>query len=107
MTSKVLSRLVALLIGCILLTSFFHYAVPCVSFGQDNRTLTEQEDAPFGPRRLIGPPFCHDGNKKGSKEKCPAEHAIQMVLLDNGDMQYKCVDCGKSWLRKKMAEEGF
>ena len=120
MSKSVLLRSIALLGGCLFLAMFLQVARTPISLGQDSKIHKEREGVYLQPGKLyfvrtseevelpegtlakccatFGSGFHHSGKHKSKDKLCNGD--IDMRLRDNGDIEYKCVICGKSWIKK-------
>jgi hypothetical protein len=124
MSKRVVRKSIAWLGGCLLLAMFLQVARTPISVGQDNKIHKEKEGVYLQPGKLyfvrtseavelpegtwaqcyaaFGTGFHHSGKHKSKDKLCNGD--IDMRLRDNGDIEYKCVICGKSWIKKSDAK---
>jgi hypothetical protein len=120
MSKHVLRKSIACLGGCLLLVMCLQVARIPISPGQYAMTHKERESVYLQPGKLyfvrtseevelpegtwakcyatFGTGFHHSGKHKSKDKLCNGD--IDMRLRDNGDIEYKCVICGKSWIKK-------
>ena len=114
-----LTKSIVWLGGCLLLAVCLQLAPITFSLGQDRMTNKESEGVYLQPGQLyvvytlepvklpgpiraasygtFGTGFFHDGKHKSKDKACCG--GIKMLLRDNGYIEYKCVGCGKTWIK--------
>ncbi len=124
MSRSVLRKSIAWLGGCLLLAMCLQVARSRISVGQDSKIHKESEGVYLQPGKLyvvhtaeavkmpegtwaecyatFGTGFHHGGKHKNKDKPCKGD--IDMRLQDNGDIEYKCVVCGKAWIKHADAE---
>jgi len=119
MSKSMLKKALVGIVGITLLVACFQVTPISISLGQNDKATGEKKsldlrpgewylvysDAPFtlhGDAKVmsgegIGGRLRHDGIGKDKRKSCWG--FINMVLMDNGYIKYKCNLCDKEWTR--------
>jgi hypothetical protein len=119
MPKSMLRRLLPWIGGCLLLVLCLQATPISISRGQTDRADKEGKHTYLQPGQLYvvhtaepmrlpqgmwleacatyGASFLHRGKAENSDKPCCG--GIKTLLRDDGSMEYKCVACGKSWIK--------